>query len=93
MIRHIVMFKLKSKEDLPAILARAEELRTIPQVRAFQPVTNTPGTPERNYDFAMIFDFDSVEDLETYRVCDTHVAFGKFITPLRDLRASLDYEI
>ena len=92
MIRHICMFKLKDKADLPMILERAQTLREIPQIRSFLVVTNDPRTPEKNYDLSLIFDYDSVEDLNIYRDSEIHRAFGRFITPLRDLRACIDYE-
>lgn len=92
MIRHICMFKLKNREDLPAVRDRAESLRSIPQIRAFRLVENDPRTPESNYDFSLILDFDSVDALNAYSVCPTHVAFGSFLTPLRELRACFDYE-
>ena len=92
MIRHICMFKLKDKADLPAVLARTVTLEEIPQIRSFLVVTNDSRTPEKNYDLSLIFDFDSVADLDIYRDSAAHQAFRAFITPLRDLRACIDYE-
>lgn len=92
MIRHICMFKLKNKADLPTVLARTVTLQEIPQIRGFLVVTNDCRTPDNNYDLSLIFDFDSVEDLNVYRDSEIHRAFGRFITPLRDLRACIDYE-
>ena len=100
MIKHIVMFKLqeevngKSKlENLKEICIRANELKDkIPEIIALEARTNDALAPESNYDFALICDFDSIEKLNSYQVHPDHVAFGKFITPLRDLRACIDYE-
>ena len=93
MIRHVCMFKLKDRSDLPRVLARAEALRGIPQIRRFLVTANAPGAPEKNYDFALIFDFDSIEELNVYRDSEIHLAWRGFITPLRDLRACIDYEL
>lgn len=92
MIRHICMFKLKNKSDVPTVLAKVVSLEDIPQIRNFLVVTNDSRTPEKNYDLSLIFDFDSVEDLNVYRDSALHQAFRAFITPLRDLRACIDYE-
>ena len=62
------------------------------QIRSFLVVTNDSRTPEKNYDLSLIFDFDSVEDLNIYRDSEPHLAFRQFITPLRELRACIDYE-
>ena len=92
MSRHICMFKLKNKDDVPAVLAKTVTLEEIPQIRSFLVVTNDSRTPEKNYDLSLIFDFDSVEDLNIYRDSEPHLAFRQFITPLRELRACIDYE-
>ena len=93
MIRHVCMFKLKDNTDLPRVLDRAQVLREIPQIRRFLVAANDPAAPEKNYDFALIFDFDSIGELGVYRDSEIHLAWRAFITPLRDLRACIDYEL
>ena len=44
-----------------------------------------------NWDLVLISDFDSVEDLERYRVHPDHVAVGTFMKPVRRARACVDY--
>ena len=100
MIKHIVMFKLqeevnrKSKiENLKEICARANELKDkISEIVTLEAKTNDLLAPESNYDFVLICDFESIDKLNAYQVHPDHVGFGKFITPLRDLRACIDYE-
>lgn len=95
MIRHICMFKLKEENKdnhLKMILEKVQELKKIEEIKGFNVVVNSPDAPEQNYDLSLIFDFDSIEALKTYQKHDIHVQFGKFITPLRDLRACIDYE-
>lgn len=94
MIRHICMFTLQDDKAAHAaeFCRRAESLRDIPTVRAFQVVTNAPGTPERNYDVSLIIDFDDVAGLDAYRVSPAHVAFGQFVGEIRIDRACIDYE-
>lgn len=93
MIRHICMFQLKDKADLPRVLDRAKALQDIPQIRRFLVTANAPGAPVKNYDFALIFDFASIEELNLYRDSEIHLAWRAFITPLRELRACIDYEL
>lgn len=95
MIRHICMFKLKEENkqaNLQEALVRVQELKSIEQLQHFEVVTNSPETPESNYDLSLIFDFLSVEDLNIYQKHPKHVAFGGFITEIREARACIDYE-
>lgn len=96
MIRHIVMFRLKEeipRDILPEIKARALSLREkIPFIRNMEVHTGAAGAPESNYDIALICDFDDIEALDAYRDHPAHVAFRRYITPLRELRASFDFE-
>lgn len=94
MIRHICMFTLKEEnkaENLAQVLLRAESLRSIEGLRAMDVVTNDPATPASNYDFALICDFDDVEALNAYQTSPLHVAFGRFLTTVRESRACIDY--
>lgn len=94
MIRHICMFTLQPDKAANAaeFCRRAESLKAIPSVRAFDVVTNAPRTPANNYDVSLIIDFDDVEGLDAYRVSPAHVAFGQFVGTIRVDRACIDYE-
>lgn len=96
MIRHICMFTMKEEnreENIAEFLRRGKELAQHPAIRAAQVLRNAPGTPENNYHVALIFDFDSVEKLDEYRVSPIHVEFGKFVGAIRVDRAAFDYEM
>ena len=89
------MFRLKdeNKEELiKEFCDKAQSLKTIPQLKRFEVVTNDKRTPDTNYDVSLIFDFDSVEDLNTYQTSDTHVKFGAFVASVKEARACIDYE-
>lgn len=95
MIRHICMFQLKEEnkeEHLKMILEKVQILKDIEQIQSFDVVVNAKEASSKNYDLSLIFDFQSIEDLNIYRDHPLHVAFRSFITPLRDLRACIDYE-
>ena len=99
MIRHIVLWKLKNSEN-PEIKAlnasRLEnELRhlkkEIVQIKRLEIGANL--NPENEYDIALIIDFDSFEDLMTYQNHPAHKKVVEFLKTIRDLKASIDFEI
>jgi len=95
MIRHICMFTIKEenkKESIAEFIRRAESLKALPQLKGYSVVTNAPGTPESNYDVALIFDFDNAQDLDIYQKSDLHVEFGKFVATIKKDRACIDHE-
>lgn len=96
MIRHIVMFKLKEEnleENIARFVENAKTITCIPTVRNYEVRVNSKSANPANNEVALIFDYDSWEDLETYRVHPAHVAFGKFMATIRDTRACIDYEL
>lgn len=95
MIRHICMFRLKNEnkaEYVKEFCERAVSLKTLPQLKRYEVVTNDERTPDSNYDVSLIFDFDSVEDLNAYQTSPTHIEFGKFVATVKEERACIDYE-
>lgn len=96
MIRHICMFKLKD-EDHDAVLAEAlrlgEPLKTLPQAVSGDIVTNSPQVPGTNYDLCLIFDFNTVDDLNDYQVDPVHVTFKNYVVAHMTSRACIDCEI
>ena len=96
MIRHICMFTLKEENkeaNAAEFLRRGAELAKHPTISAATVVRNAERTPDNNYDVALIFDFESIEKLDEYRVSPTHVEFGKFVGGIRKERACIDYEL
>lgn len=95
MIRHICMFKLKEEnkeQNIQEFIARAQSLKVLPMLRHFEVVSNFKEAPESNYDVSLIFDFDSMADLDAYQTSPVHVEFGKFVGTVREERACIDYE-
>lgn len=96
MIRHVCMFTLKEEDKEKNIIEfceRAEKLKAIEEVKAFNVVRNVEGTPDSNYDVALIFDFETVEDLDNYQKSEIHLEFGAFVSTVRVNRACIDFEI
>lgn len=103
MIRHIVMFKFKETacgktkaENLRAARERMLAMRgVIPEIREMQVYLGAEGAAQGNYDYVLVSDFDSLEDLARYQAHPVHVAFGQYVKELRepDGRASVDFEL
>ena len=98
MIRHICMFKLKEKaegkskaENLETAVRKLKALYDLPGVIRAQVATNSPLTPESNYDLCLIFDFNDVDALNAYQEHPRHAEFGAFIVKVRESRACIDY--
>ena len=100
MIRHICMFKLKSQaegksldKNLQEAVKRLEGFEDkIETLRKFEVKINHNEAPKDNYELVLLCDFDDIAGLEAYRIHPDHVAFGKFINSVRELRACIDYE-
>lgn len=96
MIRHVCMFTLKEdnkEKNIADFFERAEKLRDLDTIKKFNVVINVENTPDTNYDVALIFDFDSVETLDEYQICEQHLEFAKFLATIKVDRACIDYEI
>lgn len=97
MIKHIVMFKLKEAANTSDVLSEVQRRLSaftdgIPTLRSLDVGINSPQANPANCELVLICEFDDMAGLEEYRVHPVHVAFGKFITPLREQRTCIDYE-
>lgn len=103
MIRHIVLFKFKDTangktkaENLQEAKARMLALKDqIPELNKLEVLFGAEGQAPTNYDYILVSDFDTLEQMQAYQTHPAHVAFGQFIKELRepDGRACIDYEI
>ena len=99
MIRHIVMFKLKGSGELKEkekarkeLKARLDELPSrIEQIRSFETGVNINPTPQA-YDLVLVSEFDSMDDLEIYRVHPAHQEVVQYLEGVREQTAAVDYE-
>ncbi|MEI6695158.1 MAG: Dabb family protein [Bacteroidota bacterium] len=99
MIRHIVLWKLKNPEiaEIKALNASRlqDELlalkKEIVQIKRLETGVNL--NPENEYDMALSMDFDNFEDLMIYQKHPAHIKVVEFLKSIRELKASIDYEI
>lgn len=95
MIRHIVLFKFR--DDASATAAEGKRrleglVGSVSQIQHLEAGVNVVASP-RAHDLALTVTFDSIAELEAYRVDPAHETVGAW---LRDRAASIvscDYEL
>lgn len=98
MIKHIVLFKMRDDIDaqqketeLKVIKAGLEALLgVVPSLRSMEVGLNC--NPAEKFDLALISTFDDLDGLNAYAVHPDHVAVGKRIRAMLDVRACNDFE-
>lgn len=99
MIRHIVVWQLKSEDpaqkqaDIAYVTEQLEGLNgrvpTLKTLRVHADVARTDG----NWDVGLVADYESHDDLDAYQVHPDHEAVVANIKSLFAARASLDFEL
>lgn len=93
MIRHIVFFSAKRKEDVSAIAAGLRMLATIPHSSHFEVSVNTKVDVLGNdVDVVVYAEFPDQEALDAYKAHPTYAACTAAVRPLRELRFSADIQ-
>lgn len=100
MIRHVVLFQLASTDPAERAEQLAEARRRIrglvgvvPGVLTLDVVENVLAD-ERNYDFAVVGDFEDVAAVEGYATHPAHVEVIEYISTIRtDARAAIDFAV
>ena len=96
MIRHIVLICWAdgvTEENIQQVCAGFDDLQSaIPLVRnmIYGPDLDLV---EGNYDFAMIADFDSVDDWQAYRDHPEHQSFAQSFVPWASAAARIQFEL
>lgn len=100
MIKHIVMFKLKSNfsfsEREKYIDIVIDELKTLPskieEIKYFE-IGKNINTSARAYDFVLVSEFESADDLGKYANHPSHIDFIEFFSVYRENSIVVDYKI
>ncbi|NDW11516.1 Dabb family protein [Bacteroides sp. 214] len=98
MIKHIVLFKLKSEiptdEKLIIMKAFKSAIESLPPkisiIRNIEVGLNINAS--ETWDIALYSEFDSLEDLKTYATHPDHVAAASIISDVKENRSCVDYE-
>jgi hypothetical protein len=96
-IRHVVTFVFKTGTTAEQIAAVTEGLHTlpgrIPEIREYH-VGQDAGLNEGNHQYAVVADFDSVDDYLVYRDHPAHGAvIAERIRPILEGRAAVQYVV
>lgn len=99
MIKHIVMWRFKDyaegatkQENIMKVKNMLEELPSrIDFIREMKVEINV-NPKEGMYDAVLISAFDTLEDVNAYRVHPEHKKISAFVSLIRESRASVDYE-
>ncbi len=100
MIKHIVMWKFKDfaegqskKENALKVKSLLEELpEKIDFIREMKVEINV-NPAQGMFDAVLISSFDSLEDVNRYKVHPEHVKVANFVALIKTDRASVDYEV
>ena len=100
MVKHIVMWKFKDhaeglskEENIIKVKSMLEALPgKIDFIREIHVEVNV-NPKEGMYDAILISAFDSIEDVEKYRVHPEHKKVSSYVALIKTDRASVDYEV
>lgn len=100
MIRHVVMWKFKDEaegkskqENLEKVKSMLDALPAkIDQINSFEMGMNVKES-DAAYDAVLVSTFNSLEELEEYRVHPEHVKVSQYVSKVRTNRAVVDFEI
>jgi hypothetical protein len=93
MIRHIVMWKFRegTGEKANEFLTKLAALDgVIPQLKKSEVARNIG---KDNYDAVLVSEFESMDDLNAYKVDPRHVAVSDICKSIRADRVAVDYEM
>lgn len=100
MIKHIVMWKFKDfaegatkEENIAKVKTMLEQLPSkIDFIREMKVEINV-NPKEGMYDAVLISAFDTLKDVNNYRIHPEHQKISSFVANVRESRASVDYEV
>lgn len=93
MIKHIVMWKFKENEEenmkkfLDGLVSLKDEIEVIKKLEVG---INT--NPANYFDAVLVSEFETMEDLETYKKDPRHVKVSALCKEIRTAREAIDYE-
>jgi hypothetical protein len=98
MLRHVVLFAWNPDATDRQKQQVIDELRTLPPLmtglRAFHAGPDAGVVQARNFDFALVADFDDAQSYLAYRVHPAHRAIiDQVIDPITKERVAVQYEI
>lgn len=92
MIRHVVMWKFRpgTEAEQEKFINGLRDLQgVIPELLRSEVGVNVG---QDNYDAVLVSEFNSMEDLQAYKVDPRHVAVASICKPIAENRVAVDYE-
>jgi quinol monooxygenase YgiN len=94
MIRHIVFFRARNREDVGRVLEGLSILKTIPHASRLEVTLNGKVDQIGNdVDVVVYGEFTDAAALAAYKAHPTYQDSIDRVRPLRDLRMAADYEV
>jgi quinol monooxygenase YgiN len=91
MIRHIVFFSARNKDDVEAIVTGLKQLGEIPHSTVFEVMKNTKVDPVSDeIDVVVYGEFEDDAALAAYKAHPIYAATTALVKPMRELRISAD---
>ncbi|EJN00063.1 Dabb family protein [Phyllobacterium sp. YR531] len=91
MIRHIVFFSARNKDDVEAIVTGLKQLGDIPHSIIFEVMKNTKVDPiSGEIDVVVYGEFEDENALAAYKAHPIYSATTALVKPMRELRISAD---
>lgn len=98
MIKHIVMFKFKDFGNYEEKLQHAKSIKEaldalpaiIPEIRFYETGINIADSP-RAFDMVLTSHFDSLEELDKYRIAPEHIKVLEMIKKVTSQTIVVDY--
>lgn len=92
-IRHVVFFRCREREDLERVYEGLSLLSQIPHCRNFEIGRNLRADTisEDVPDFVVYGEFDSQEQLDAYKSHPAYTRSISIVRPLRDMRIAADF--
>ena len=100
MIQHVVMWKFAEvaegktrAENMNWVETRLKALvPIIPEIKKLEIGADIGGT-DMSYDMVLIMEFESMEDLHTYKIHPEHQKISQYVKKIRIARATVDREL
>jgi Stress responsive A/B Barrel Domain len=93
MIRHIVLFSAKDRDNLPLMQAALSRLAEIPEARRLEVAPNARRDGlSAEIDLVVYGEFDDFAALERYKAHPLYAESIAIVRPRREIRIAVDFE-
>ncbi len=93
MIRHIVFFRARRREDVTGMLEGLSLLKTIPHASRLEVAANAKVDVIGNEVDAIVYgEFAGQTALDAFKAHPTYIEATRRVRPLREMRMAADYE-